>query len=275
MKIVSPNAKLWKQTDFHAHVAKCAKVCYKNEKVTDDVKFVEKLVKAGHISVLRHATLYYKIPASDFTTLNILDRFLSNSFNNIAHDERYVFVAVNGNTNYDYPYERKLLEDYRIDTLEAENIQSIFENIFRYTFYIQTQISTSRELNRVSPNNICEESTRYVEQGVICRPWWTDQNVIDDIDTIYTDKMADLYFDSCEVAFKDYNILLDSGIPKQDARGVLPLDTCTHVVYTYSIAEWRDIIDKRLYATTGMPHPNCREIMLKIKNLLEEEGHEF
>lgn len=32
--------------------------------------------------------------------------------------------------------------------------------MMRYTFCVDTQISTSRELNRVSPNNIAEKSTR-------------------------------------------------------------------------------------------------------------------
>lgn len=40
--------------------------------------------------------------------------------------------------------------------------------MLRYTFKVVTQISTSRELNRVSPNNIAEQSTRYVyEDGTL------------------------------------------------------------------------------------------------------------
>lgn len=34
-------------------------------------------------------------------------------------------------------------------------------------FKVTTQISTSRELNRVSPNNIAEQSTRYVYEMVL------------------------------------------------------------------------------------------------------------
>lgn len=51
--------------------------------------------------------------------------------------------------------------------------------MMRYTFCVDTQISTSRELNRVSPNSIAEKSTRYVyEDGSICRPhWMTDEEV--------------------------------------------------------------------------------------------------
>lgn len=51
--------------------------------------------------------------------------------------------------------------------------------MMRYTFCVDTQISTSRELNRVSPNSIAEKSTRYVyEDGSICKPhWMTDEEV--------------------------------------------------------------------------------------------------
>lgn len=49
--------------------------------------------------------------------------------------------------------------------------------MMRYTFCVDTQISTSRELNRVSPNSIAEMSTRYVyKDGSICRPHWISQN---------------------------------------------------------------------------------------------------
>ena len=134
---------------------------------------------------------------------------------------------------------------------------------------LQTQISTTRELNRVSPNNILEESTRYVDQGTMCRPWWFD------LPNKYDERIRKRYLNSINDSFYNYSINLMEGMSKQDARGLLPLDTCTHAVYTYSIKEWRDIIDKRYYGTTGKPHPNCVEIMEQVVNLLKEEGHEF
>lgn len=38
-------------------------------------------------------------------------------------------------------------------------------------------------------------------------------------------------------------------IHRQDARGKLPLDTATRCIYTYSVREWRHIIDLRYYGT--------------------------
>ena len=52
---------------------------------------------------------------------------------------------------------------------------------------------------------------------------------------------------------------------RQDARGILPLDTATKCVYTYSVEEWRHIIDLRYYGTTGKPHPQMKEIANLIR----------
>ena len=84
-----------------------------------------------------------------------------------------------------------------------------------------------------------------------------------------------LFRDSCNNSFNKYKLLVDIGMHRQDARGVLPLDTATRCIYTYSIREWRHIIDLRYYGTTGTPHPNCVIITKLIKEKLEELGYDF
>lgn len=54
-----------------------------------------------------------------------------------------------------------------------------------------------------------------------------------------------------------------------------PLDTATRCIYTYSVREWRHIIDLRYYGTTGTPHPNCIIIAGMIRNNLMELGYDF
>ena len=129
----------------------------------------------------------------------------------------------------------------------------------RYTFCVDTQISTSRELNRVSPNSIAEMSTRYVyKDGSICRPYWLNKELIKQYEEEpIVDMVSTVYLDSCNDSFKRYKFLVENGVHRQDARGVLPLDTATRCIYTYSIREWRHIIDLRYYGTTGTPHPNA------------------
>ena len=84
------------------------------------------------------------------------------------------------------------------------------------------------------------------------------------------------YILACDRSFTRYKNLVDKyNMMRQDARGVLPLDTATKCVYTYSIDEWRAIIDLRYYGTTGAPHPNCVIITKLIKEKLEELGYDF
>ena len=152
--------------------------------------------------------------------------------------------------------------------------------MMRYTFCVDTQISTSRELNRVSPNNIAEKSTRYVyEDGSICRPHWISKEeaeLFNNDNNTTLNEAINVYLNGCKRDFEEYKILVDKyKIHRQDARGKLPLDTATRCIYTYSVREWRHIIDLRYYGTTGTPHPNCIIIAGMIRNNLMELGYDF
>lgn len=95
--------------------------------------------------MFRHGTYYIIANDSDKTLETIVINY-ANTIGFSYHYEKHVYyITVNGNWVLDH----------------------------------KTQISTSRELNRVSPNNIAEKSTRYVyEDGNICRPhWMTDEEV--------------------------------------------------------------------------------------------------
>lgn len=139
-------------------------------------------------------------------------------------------------------------------------------NLLRMTLVVTTQISTSRELNRTSPNCISEQSTRYVnlekKGGVqIARPHWLHEG---------TKWQKFLYLSGCKIADWLYRRLLKSGMKPQDARGILPLDTYTVVAYTYTITEWQHILDLRFRETTGKAHPNAQEIGFEINRIITE-----
>ena len=153
-------------------------------------------------------------------------------------------------------------EDY-IEKAEKYYCDDALLNL-RMTMVVTTQISTSRELNRTSPNSIAEQSTRYCnlekKGGVqIARPHWYNEG---------TRWQRMVYGFVCRVCEWGYNILLKSGLKPQDARGVLPLDTYTVVAYTYSIAEWKNIIDLRYHGKTGKPHPNAHMIASTVRNII-------
>lgn len=284
MKIIEPKVELWKQgDDAKAHVARCARVCYGRE-IGNDEATVKRLLDSRHWSMFRHESVYAIIPVHERELKDYPLLVLSSPYIKTHIYNGNVYVATNGQFILDklYPKFIELINMCRVTEDEFSNTEFGFD-MMRYTFCVDTQISTSRELNRVSPNNIAEKSTRYVyEDGNICRPHWMTDEEVDYLNNepIFEEwcnshKKASIYRNSCNDSFNKYKLLVDIGMHRQDARGVLPLDTATRCVYTYSIDEWRAIIDLRYYGTTGKPHPNAKIIAGMIRNNLMELGYDF
>ena len=279
MEIIKPSCELWVQDDPMAHVARCARVCYASDKTTGNEAMYQRLIDANHKSMLRHESVYMIAPGRS-DRHEILDAFEFCPYVDfrIDYDNNEIYIS----TNRQFYMENECIQYFGewIVTPEEFAASKLGKEIMRYTFKVVTQISTSRELNRVSPNNIAEQSTRYVnlskKGGAICQPhWMTDKDVEDwEDDDMKSDRLI-VYFRSCEKSFEDYDFLLKIGMLPEDARGVLPLDTATVCIYTYSISEWRNIIDLRYYGTTGKPHPNAKIIAGMIREKLIKLGYEF
>ena len=293
MKIIEPNVELWTPADNVSHVARCARVCYKKEFGNDNTLYGN-LERSKHWSMFRHETYYAVMNTTDKRSFlfKALAGYQHCSYINYITFKDKTYIITNGNflrdIAKDNPVLFHMIYDNQITPEEAEQIEPIWKHFMRYTFCVDTQISTSRELNRVSPNNIAEQSTRYVyEDGTLCRPHWLEGYSIsqglrgglyvykDENTEIEMDNKVRLYIETCERSFNNYKYLIDAGLPRQDARGVLPLDTATRCVHTYSADEWRNIIDLRYYGTTGKPHPNAKLIAGMIREQLMELGYEF
>lgn len=287
MKIIEPKVELIPfKGNYIEHVAKCARVCYGKEDGNDEHLY-KSLVNSKHWSMFRHETHYYIVPRPNLP-MGLSDIYYACTNNNIKvcgiDIELYknYWIVCNGNFLLDNPIYESYLKNYEVSPEYFSNKEEGF-NMMRYTFKVTTQISTSRELNRVSPNNIAERSTRYVyEDGTICRPHWITKENVEHINNnvlhtvwIKGNRKLYKYIWSCIKSFSNYKNLINLGLDKEDARGVLPFDTATECIYTYSIDEWRNIIDLRYYGTTGKPHPNAKIIAEIIKEKLEELGYEF
>ena len=289
MRILEPKIELWQQgEDKVAHVARCARVCYGRESGNDEALYGG-LERRNHLSMYRHETYYAAINTVDKRSLvfEALAGYQHCPYINYVTFKGKTYIVTNGNFIRDIaksnPVLFHLIYNNQITPKEAEQIEPIWEHFMRYTFYVVTQISTSRELNRVSPNNIAEQSTRYVyENGTICRPHWMTKEEAEYINTepilnddwIVNHAFAKRYIWTIDNSFHWYKELIDSGLPREDARGVLPLDTATRCVYTYSADEWFEIIKKRVYNTTGKSHPNATIICKLIEQELNELGYE-
>lgn len=282
MKIVEPNVELWDSTNVsqESHIAHCARVCYgkeyKEPNQEADEKMVNGLIKRGHLSMLRHASVYINmrvpdylvehIKNSDYWTKDFITWYASTNLQEFKYFETLFKNEKDGDQLLAYDDKTFLEECYKCPELFK---------LYRLTFCITTQDAIAKELNRKSPNAIAEKSTRYCnfKEGIeICKPWWWtaktgDLSVIDMTQLPAKEKKAAFSWKEAENA---YTGLLDEGMKPEDARDVLPKALATKVIYTYSVKEWEDILALRLYDKTGPAHPDVHIVMQMVKDQINE-----
>lgn len=272
MELIEPEVELLSELDIttESHIARCARVCYgreyKEPNQAADKKLVEGLINRGHLSMLRHASMYLSHTEDIF---QIATHITNSCYWNYDVLRGYASTNLQEFMQSGVGKETVTVIDNKQFLEDCAKHPSLFE-LYRLTFCITTQISTSRELNRVSPNNIAERSTRFCSSRgglAICRPWWIKSPIEDAVSALSYYNLA------CE-AEKTYMTLLLKGMKPEDARGVLPLDTATKVIYTYSIKEWQHILDLRLYDKTGKAHPNCHVVMQMVKEQINSFAKE-
>lgn len=279
MKIIEPKVELLSELNIspESHIARCSRICYgredKEPNQEADEKMVIGLIKRGHLSMLRHASIYLS-HLEEVTPY--LERHIANSpYWNYSMALRYASTNFQ-EINEIIEREPVTVVDNKQFLKKCAKHPELFE-LYRMTFCITTQISTSRELNRCSPNAIAERSTRYCSSkgGLeICRPWWSKSSEEDIINGHCTHKEFLYYINAISEAERVYKSLLDEGMKPEDTRGILPLDTATKVIYTYSIKEWQHILDLRFYDKTGKAHPNVHVVMQMVKDQINNFAKE-
>lgn len=280
MKLIEPNVELWSEENVtpEQHVARCAAVCY-NSHPKDPQRLYESLWKSGHRSMYRHATHYYATMGNDKNA--IAPPYTNYAFIDEKSNKPLV-VSVNGQANKEYGNKYYFGDEVPLENLlEAAKDNPRIFSIIRLTFCLTTQISTSRELNRTSPNNIAERSTRYCssKDGLeICKPWWWNDEHYHEGEIVvqfapyeHPEKAAVFAWEQAELG---YNDMLRQGMKPEDARGLLPLDTATKVVYTYSVREWEHLLALRYYEKTGKAHPNAKLIMGMVRDKINQFAKE-
>ena len=292
MKLIEPKVEWWQQTTLAQHIARVGRICYKakgkqpEEGLSDQEveEFIRKrdeerckgFWESGHRSMYRHGTVYFFMPNEKGLPNYIWAYLNASPYINYATKNHKVWISTNMQFLLENNNLMGALSPYGVS--EEEFIQKAQKYeceeafiIIRMTLIVTTQISTSRELNRTSPNSIAEQSTRYCnlekKGGVqIARPHWYLGG---------TRWQRFVFNAACRVSEWAYNRLLKSGLKPQDARGVLPLDTYTIVAYTYTLAEWSHILDLRYHGKTGTPHPNAKIIGEKIRNIIIERMRQY
>lgn len=292
MKFTEPQVEWWQQTSLAQHIARVGRICYKAKGKQPEEGLTEEEAQAfiqerdeerckcfwenGHRSMFRHGTAYFFMPTEKGFPKHIWAYMNASPYIDYATKNHKVWISTNMQFLLEHdnmmdalnPY--NVSEDEFIEKAQKYECEEAF-TLIRMTMVVTTQISTSRELNRTSPNSIAEQSTRYCnlekKGGVqIARPHWYDAG---------TRLQRMVYGLVCRVCEWGYNILLKYGLKPQDARGLLPLDTYTVVAYTYTLAEWSHILDLRYHGTTGTPHPDAKIIGEKIRNIIIERMSQY
>lgn len=274
MILIEPKVELLKEDNFYSHVANCARVCYasnNNSNISDEQFCKNVLIANNHLSMFRHSTIYCKYDRNDWNRYTVDTFHLAQNINVIDLGDLYVIM--NGQSYLEFK-RNNVAENLKIDSHIIKDLPNELNEYKRFTFKVITQISTSRELNRVSPNNIAERSTRYCNyskdkfgnQICICKPYYYDNLEIAD-QLAFINRMSEYE--------GNYLNRISRGWKPEDAREFLPLCTATEVVYTYNVREWRHIIDLRYYGITGKSHPNAKIIVGMIRDQLIYLGYKF
>jgi thymidylate synthase (FAD) len=330
MKLVKPYVKYKHFKDNESQIAYAARVCYAAEPTdTDDQTFILNLWnKRNHRSPFRHGTVYLEI-SSSFE--RILSNFIKSPFCTCVFIKEEYSWYISTNLQFIRELDENISKTIQNFFVGYDYIRGLafnrypqLKDIIRLSFEIVTQVSTSRELNRVSPNNICEQSTRFCNFSnekkfgndiAFCEPHWLDAttfydtvnnkeiereeevfrkredgkivafcngkclNILnkypiatkgidlpDGSNLLYSPHIAIRYIEGLIDDEERYFEFLKLGMRPEDARGILGLDVATKCFYTYSVKEWKHIIDLRYKGVTGRPHPNAKIVAEEIYN---------
>lgn len=265
MQILEPKVESWLQNYTIDHIARCARVCYASDSNENNTKLCARLWNNKHRSMFRHAGVYYIIPEK----LQVPDKAYIGAVVKLVECNYYVSANEQSAREYwDYRYKK-----YRISITEAESNEIFVKyKMLRFTFCIETGIDITREFNRKSPNNIAEQSTRYVDfnkkLGIRFKQCHWMYNM-----SIWKYCLTRIMLKTCELFYKIARSKYGLNLPPQDARFILPLDTMSKVVYTYTVAEWEYIVNMRLWDWTGKAHPDAKIVGQFIYDELVKLGY--
>lgn len=124
----------------------------------------------------------------------------------------------------------------------------------------------THELVRHRPASFAQESTRYCNYGK--DKFGNEITVVEPC--FYYDKedskAYQLWYNNSKNGEDTYFALLALGAKPQEARDNLPASVKTELFLTATEDEWQHIIDLRYHGTTGVPHPQAKEVMTYVYN---------
>lgn len=294
-EIIEP--KSYSLEDMYKHIELCGRVCYKSEdKITPDssTKFVDRMIKSGHMSVLEHGTVYlyreFELPAQNTTTsgeyhveyYTWAQPYKDDSYSIVSVLYRKDGIAqVYVTTNY-----RVIVENALEDDLQYIVDQPMDHHERRYTVrFIMDRIG-SQSFCRHRHFSFSQESTRYCDYSkdkfkkevTYIIPTWLDipegNYTYWDGDWVDMDKLKInipdegkaspflFVLDHCEMMYKS---LKNKGCKAQEARQVLPNALKTELIMTGFASDWQHFFSLRSnkYGRGGA-HPDADKLATSL-----------
>lgn len=286
MKLIDSNYEIIEPVDYsldnlYKFVELCSRVCYKSEdKITSDsaTKFVDRMIKSGHTSVLEHGTVYLKMHLASFTELDVqndkkrmeLDQFLSwynyifdtfdynpysvvtKIYNSDSSEDMYI------TTNLRVLYENALLDELKpYFCTQPEDMHEC-----RYTVRFVCDRGVSHEFVRHRVFSFSQQSTRYCNYSkdkfnneiTICKPWWWDNG---------TDVKKKLYHDCWQLCEDTYRSLSMAKCEAQEMRAILPNAIKTELIMTGFTNQWEGFFELR---DDKRAHPDAYKLAHNLHN---------
>ena len=283
MKLINPSVELIAQTPglegIYKQVERVGRVCYKSEdKITEDSAkpFVERMVKMQHYAMLEHGTVYLAAP---YNNEDLLFWKVANSpYSKGVCDDKSNLLCLTTNL-------RVIAELNAWEVIDKYLCEPTESHAKRICLKFITSIGVSREFNRHRTASIAEQSTRYCNYSkekfggevTFVMPSWLNfkegsYNQSDYDKDFYTNDSPEYsYMIHLLTAEATYLKLINDGWQPQQARETLPLATATEVVYTAFEDDWEHFFDLRYRGTTGLPHPNAKQVATMAHDLIIKE----
>lgn len=262
MKIINAKvAELVQQSGIegiYKQIERGGRICYKSEdKITEDSakRFVDGLIKRGHLAPLEHGTIYLKAPIDGYSLGDFIGSLRTNKYTKCNKVGEFYYIT----TNMRVLVERDWLETL---TFICEPTQYHEK---RKSFIVTCDRAIANELVRHRVMSFNQESTRYVNYS---HDKW--EHEITFIKPCFWDKDDTRYYtwkNACMAAERYYMELLQDGATPQEARSVLPCSTKTELLITGFESDWEGLLKLRCDKAA---HPQAQEVANMLKGLLHK-----
>lgn len=294
MKLIEPKVKLIQQQPsligMYKHIERCARTCYKTEdSITENSyeKLCDKLMKAGHLAMFEHGTVYLKDISWNNSPLEKYENNKYSRYNNKYLEKEEIEDGNSYDVDYKYAHYvttnlRVIIENHWEDDLEYICEPTEFHEK-RYTVRFTCDRGVSHELVRHRVFSFAQESTRYCnysknkfgnELTFIIPSWCTNikPNVLEYSPFEITPKEAE-FMQACFDSEKRYFSMLKSDATPQEARQVLINALKTEIVMTGFIKDWKHFFSLRtsFIAATGKPHPDMSNLADNLYTRFKKE----